>query len=633
MNAAWLILGALGVFAVAYRYYSAFLAARVLALDDARETPAHRRYDGQNYHPTHPWVLWGHHFAAIAGAGPLIGPILAAQFGYLPGFLWLVFGVCLGGAVQDLIILAASVRHDGRSLAEIARVQISRVAAAVTMVATLLLLISVLAAAGLIVVKALAGSPWGTFTIAMSVPIALVMGLLLYRLRRGRVGEVSAFGVAALVLCLVLGAGIPSSPLATLFDLSETQVTLALAGYGFIASALPVWLLLCPRDYLSAYLKIGTLVLIVAAILVVRPELQAPALNPLFLDQAGPLVPGALFPFVFITIACGAISGFHALVASGTTPKMIDRETHVRPIGYGAMLMESLVGITALIAGCAMGQTEYFQINLKPEQFAAWAEKLHLEASHLSELALLVGEPRLEGRTGGGVSLAVSIAEITGRLPGMRTLMSYLYHFVILFEALFVLTLLDTGTRIARFVLQELLGRLWRPMAKTEWAPGTILASFLAVAAWSSLIFTGTIQTLWPMVGIANQLLATAALTIGTSVILNSGRARYAWVTLLPLTFVAITTMTAGYLSIRDLFLPMITADPPVRNTLTGALNSSLTAVMMLCVLLLLCDTVPRWLRRQPSTINHQPSAVSEAAFTDGPSTRAQRGWRYLSRR
>jgi carbon starvation protein len=599
VNAFWLLLGALGVYAIFYRFYSGFLARKVVGLDDARPTPAHTRRDGQNFHPTNRWVLWGHHFAAISGAGPLIGPVLAAQFGWLPGLLWLVFGVCLAGAVQDFVILGASLRRGGRSLAEIARDEISPVSGVVAMVAILFIVVVAMAVLGFIVVKALAESAWGTFAIAASIPIALLMGLYMYRIRPGRVGEASAIGVSLLVACVALGAlfapGHPWAGAAHLFTLSETSLTAAIAAYGFLASVLPVWMLLCPRDYLSSYMKVGTIAVIVVAVFLVRPEMKAPAVSA-FASGGGPIVPGALFPFVFITIACGAISGFHALVSSGTTSKMLDKETHARAIGYGAMLMESLVGVTALVAASSLFPADYFRINLSTQAFEALAAKMNLDGGHLSELAALVGEPRLAGRTGGGVSLAVGIAQIFGDLPGAKSLMSYFYHFVIMFEALFVLTTIDTGTRIGRFLVQELLGRAVPRMAKTDWLPGSIFATALIVGGWSWFIFTGSIQSLWPMFGVANQLLAVVALTVATTVIVNEGRSRYAATTLLPLLFIGTTTLSGGALSIRDIFLPLAHSTRP-GDAFKGWLNCSLTALMMTSVLLVLADAIPRWAR------------------------------------
>ncbi|MBM3457572.1 MAG: carbon starvation protein A [Armatimonadetes bacterium] len=599
MNSFWLMLAALGVYAIFYRYYSAFVASRVVALDDSRITPAHRLNDGQNYHPTNRWVLWGHHFAAIAGAGPLIGPVMAAQFGYMPGLLWLVFGVCLGGAVQDFIILTASMRRNGRSLAEIARSEIGPVGGTVAMIAILFIVVVALAVLGFVVVNALAESAWGTFTIAASIPIALFMGLYMYRFRKGKVAEASALGVAALVFCVIAGAwfqpGGPWEGLAHLFTLNKQDITTAMAIYGFIASVLPVWLLLCPRDYLSSYMKVGTVFLIVAAVLLVRPDIKAPAFSE-WVTGGGPLVKGPLFPFVFITIACGAISGFHALVSSGTTPKMIERESHARSIGYGAMVMESLVGVVALIAACALQPADYFQINLTPEQFKNLIATSNLEQGHLSELAGLVGE-KLEGRAGGGVSLAVGIAQIMGAIPGLQQMMSYFYHFVIMFEALFVLTTIDTGTRIARFLVQEFMGRFHAPLGRTDWMPGTVFASFLVVAGWSYFIYTGQIQTLWPMFGVANQLLAVVALAIATTVLINEGRSKYAWVTIGPMLFVGVTTVLGGLMSIKDIYIPMAQANKVAGDQFKGYLNAGLVTIMLICVFVILCDAVPRWLR------------------------------------
>lgn len=599
VNAFWLMLAAIGTYCIFYRYYSAFIASRAIGLNDARVTPAHRLNDGQNYHSTNKYVLWGHHFAAIAGAGPLIGPVFAAQFGYLPGFLWLVFGVCLGGAVQDFVILAASVRRNGRSLADIARTEISPFSGVVGMIAVLFVIVVALAFLGSVVVTALADSPWGAFTILMSIPIALFMGVYMYRIRKGRVGEASAIGVALLVLCVYLGGlfqpGQPWAAYAPYLTGSPFAVTTCMAIYGFVASVLPVWLLLCPRDYLSSYMKVGTVAAIVLAVLIIRPTLQAPAITQ-FVGGGGPLIKGSLFPFVFITIACGAISGFHALVSSGTTPKMIDRESHCRPVAYGAMLVESLVGVTALIAACSLPQSQYFEINLKPEAFQALAANLHLDTGGLSELSRLVGED-LAGREGGGVSLAAGIAHIFGQFPGLKTMMSYFYHFVIMFEALFVLTTIDTGTRIARFLVQECMGRAYKPLGRTDWVPGTVIASALVVGAWSYFIYTSSIKSLLPMFGVANQLLAVVALTVGTTVIINEGRAKYAWVTIAPLCFITLTTLSAGYLSVTGIFLPQYYHPAKPGQSFQGLLCAGLTSVMMVCTVAVLVDSVPRWIR------------------------------------
>jgi carbon starvation protein len=586
MNALPIILGALGIYAIAYRYYSAFIAAKVLALDDARTTPAHTSYDGQNYVPTNKWVLFGHHFAAITGAGPLIGPVLAAQFGFLPGLLWLVIGVCLGGAVHDFIVLASSIRRGGKSLAEMARTEISPTTGIVAAVAILFIIVMALAGLGLAVVNALHDSSWGTFTIGMTIPIALFMGLYMYRFRKGKIAEASAIGVILLIIAVVLGRFIPDSPLAGIFAMSKTNITFAIAVYGFIASILPVWMLLCPRDYLSSYMKIGTIAFLVLGIIIVHPDLKMPALTE-FIAGGGPIVPGKLYPFVFITIACGAISGFHALIGSGTTPKMIDKESHARPIGYGAMLIESLVGVTALIASSSLFPADYFAINVPVEKFA----QLGMSIVNLPELERQVGES-VAGRTGGAVSLAVGMAQIFSALPGMKGLMAYWYHFAIMFEALFILTTIDTGTRVARFLVQEFLGRFYKPLERADWMPGTVVASALVCMAWAYFILTGSISQIWPMFGVANQLLAAIALAVGTTILINAGKARYAWVTIAPLSFVGTTTLVAGWKNITDNFLPM-TKDPAL--VFQGYLDAALTAIIMVCAVIVFANSIWRW--------------------------------------
>jgi carbon starvation protein len=551
MNAFPFLLGALCVMAIAYRYYGAFIAAKIIALDDSRATPAHRLNDGSNYHPTNKWVLFGHHFAAISGAGPLIGPVLAAQFGFLPGFLWLLIGVVIGGAVHDFLILGLSIRRDGKSLAEIARREVSPLAAAVSYLAILFIVIIALAGLGLAVVNALRDSSWGVFTIAMTIPLALFVGLYMYRIRKGRIAEASLIGVAGVLLSVFAGSLIPGSALEPYFTFSKTGITNLMAGYGFVASVLPVWLLLCPRDYLSSYMKIGTIAALVAGVFIVMPDIRMPPVTE-FIHGGGPIVPGKIFPFVFITIACGAISGFHSLVASGTTPKMINRETDARMIGYGAMLIEGLVGIIALIAASSLFPEDYFAINVSPEKFAA----LGLTPVHLDALSAGVGE-NIAGRPGGAVSLAVGFAQIFAGIPGLRHLLSYWYHFAIMFEALFILTTIDTGTRVARFLLQEFIGKIYKPFERPDWLPGTLISSALVVSAWAYLIHTGSISTIWPMFGVTNQLLASVALCVASTAMINAGKQRYLWVTLVPLTFVALTTLTAGFLNIRDNFLPL----------------------------------------------------------------------------
>jgi carbon starvation protein len=588
MNALPLIIVTLCVMAIAYRYYSAFIAAKVVALDDSRKTPAHTLNDGQNYHPTNRWVLFGHHFAAISGAGPLIGPVLAAQFGFLPGFLWLLIGVVLAGAVHDFVTLVASIRRKGRSLAEIARHEISPLAGVIGSIAILIIVVIALAGLGLAVVNALAESSWGTFTIAMTIPIALFVGLWMYKIRPGKISEASIIGVIGVLAAVIIGSFIPNSSLAQYFTLSREGIIISMAVYGFIASVLPVWLLLCPRDYLSSYMKIGTIAALVIGVILVHPDLKMPALTQ-FIHGGGPIIPGKLFPFVFITIACGAISGFHSLVASGTTPKMINRESDARMIGYGAMLMEGLVGVIALIAACSLHPGDYFAINVSPEKFQA----LGISTVNLPELASEVGES-LAGRTGGAVSLAVGFAQIFTGIPGMRSLMSYWYHFAIMFEALFILTTIDTGTRVARFLVQEYVGRLWKPFERPDWLPGTLISTSAVVFTWSYFIWTGSISTIWPMFGTANQLLAAVALSVATSAIINAGKARYIWITVTPMVFVAATTLTAGWLNITDNFFPL-TKNP--HTALQGYINSILTGVMMVCTIIILFEAFKKWYR------------------------------------
>ncbi len=619
MNALPIIVGALCILAIAYRYYSAFIAAKVLTLDDSRPVPSQTMYDGHNYYPTNKWVLFGHHFAAISGAGPLIGPVLAAQFGFLPGLLWLVIGVCVGGAVHDFMILAASVRRKGKSLAEIARTEISPLSGLVAGIAILFIVVIALAGLGLVVVNALAESPWGTFTVGFTIPLALFMGLYMYRFRKGKIVEASIIGVIGLLFAVYLGGRVADSSWAAAFTLSPHKVTLLMAGYGFIASVLPVWLLLCPRDYLSSYLKIGTVAVLIIGVILVHPNLQMPAITP-FVSGGGPVVPGKVYPFVFITIACGAISGFHSLISSGTTPKMLAKETDARMIGYGSMLMEGVVGVVALIAATSLFPGDYFAINTQQKTDAQKASYVRMvdqeteqgfnlqprEIDHLQEES---GEKNLRGRTGGAVTLALGIAKIFDGIPGLRGLMKYWYHFAIMFEALFILTTIDTGTRVARFLLGEFGGRVFRKLEQPNWLPGSIVTSALVVAAWAAFIWNGSISTIWPMFGIANQLLAAVALCVATTVIINMGKARYSWVTIAPLSFVATTTLVAGWESIRDIFWPQ--AQNPATAT-QGYINTSLTVLIMTAAVIVLIDSVRCWIGRR-----HQPESPLDVAVVE----------------
>jgi carbon starvation protein len=612
MNALPIIVGALCAIAISYRYYSAFIAAKVLALDDSRPVPSQTMYDGHNYYPTNKWVLFGHHFAAISGAGPLIGPVLAAQFGFLPGLLWLVIGVCLGGAVHDFMIMAGSVRRKGKSLAEMARTEISPLSGLVAGVAILFIVVIALAGLGLVVVNALAESPWGTFTVGLTIPLALFMGLYMYRFRKGKIVEASAIGVIGLLFAVYLGGRIADSSMAHAFTLSRNSLIVIMAAYGFIASVLPVWMLLCPRDYLSSYLKIGTIAFLIIGVILVHPNLNMPAFTP-FTTGGGPVIPGKLYPFVFITIACGAISGFHALISSGTTPKMIAKETDTRMIGYGAMLMEGVVGVVALIAATSLFPGDYFAINTMQRTDAQKAAYVHMVDSHTAEgfnlqpqeidrLEQDSGEKNLRGRTGGAVTLALGIAKIFNGIPGLSGFMKYWYHFAIMFEALFILTTIDTGTRVARFLVGEFGGRFYRKLEEPNWLPGSVITSALVVSGWAAFIWSGSISTIWPMFGIANQLLASVALCVATTIIINSGKARYSWVTILPLSFVGSTTLVAGWESITDIFWPL--AQNPETAT-QGYINTSLTVIIMFAAVVILIDSIRRWFgtRKRPEPI------------------------------
>ncbi len=595
MNAMPFVIGTIVIFALAYRLYFSFVAAKVAVRNDLAQTPAYRLYDGQNYYPISKWVLFGHHFAAIAGAGPLVGPVLAAQFGFMPGFLWMLIGAVMAGAVHDFIILTASVQHDGKSLAEIAKTEINKVSGITTTFAILLIIVIALAGLGLVMVNALAESPWGTFTIASTIPIAIIMGIWMFKIRKGKTVEATVFGVIMLILAVVLGRYVPGSEYASWFTFNQKTFTILIAVYGFLASVLPVWLLLSPRDYLSSIMKISVIALLAVGLIIVAPEIKMPAFTE-FGKGGGPIIPGKLFPYLFITIACGAISGFHSLVSSGTTPKMIMKEAHIKPIAVGAMLTEGAISIMALIAATSLLPLDYFQINVPVEKLQAILPRLHemgFTESNLDQLSASVGE-KIAGRTGGAVSLGVGMAYIFSSIPGMKHLMSYWYHFAIMFEALFILTTIDAGTRIGRFLLQEAMGKVYKPFRRTDWLPGNLIASGLIVFAWAYFIYTGTVATIWPMFGAANQLLATIALAIGTSFIINRGRVKYAWVTILPMTFVGITTMTAAILNIMNIYIPQISDSATM---VPGLINLILTACIIVSVIIIFINAVPRWVK------------------------------------
>jgi carbon starvation protein len=642
ISAAWLVLAATGTYLIAYRFYSRFLADRVFGLNDRRATPAERLANGRDYVPTSRWVLFGHHFAAIAGAGPLVGPVLAAQFGYLPGTIWLVFGVVLGGAVQDFIILFGSMRRDGKSLGQMAKEETGPVTGLLAMVAVLAIMVILLAVLALVVVNALKDSPWGVFTILCTLPIAIIMGFWMKVWRPGRTLEASAFGVMLLLLALVGGRYVAESPaLAPYFTYSGVTIAYGMIAYGFIASVLPVWMLLCPRDYLSTFMKIGTILLLALGILLVLPPLRLPAVTP-FIDGSGPVFAGKLFPFAFITIACGAISGFHALVASGTTPKMLTRESDARLIGYGGMLMESFVAIMALCAAALLEPGIYFAINAPlatlggnvqsaAEVIRGWG--FTVTPGEIEGLAAAVGEKTLLGRTGGAPSLAVGMAHIFSSAFG-QGMMALWYHFAIMFEALFILTTVDTGTRVGRFMLQELAGQVWRPLGRTSWYPSTVLASALVVAGWGYFLVQGVldplggINSLWPLFGISNQLLASVALCVGTTLLIKSGKARYAWVTLLPLCWLLLVTLTAGWQKVfaedpRLGFLAhaAVTAEQVASGAMNAALgarfifNDRLDAVVtltfMIITVLVMLSSAREWMliltRRKPARTQESP--------------------------
>jgi len=632
VSAAWLLTAAVCSYAIAYRFHSKLIASKIFALDAARTTPAVRLDDGRDFVPTNRWIVFGHHFAAIAGPGPLVGPTLAAQFGYLPGVIWIIVGVALGGAVQDFVILASSVRRNGKSLGQMAREEIGPVAGLTALVAVLGIMIVLLAVLALVVVNALKQSPWGTVTIGLTIPIAMLMGVYLRYVRPGRVLEASAMGIVALILALYAGRWVAEQPsLAATFTLSGTTLAFAIMLYAFAASVVPVWLLLAPRDYLSAFVKIGVVFALAIGIIVSLPPLHMPALTR-FTDGTGPVFAGKVFPFAFITIACGAISGFHALISSGTTPKMLERETDARIVGYGGMLMESLVAVMALIAACALTPGVYFAINAPVGAIGATAASaaeavrnwgFALDPAEMQRLAQQVGESSLLSRTGGAPSLALGMAQLFANVLGGGTAMAIWYHFAIMFEALFILTTLDAGTRVGRFMLQDLGSRVWRPFGRVSWYPAVVLSSALIVAAWGHFLYQGVIDplgginSLWPLFGISNQLLAAVALCVGTTVIIKMGKARFAWVTLVPLAWLTLVTMTAGW---QKLFSPDVklgfishgkmvaaqlasnalpasikTAADAHRVIFNDYLDAAVAGFFMVSVVVILADSVREW--------------------------------------
>ena len=626
INAMWLVVAAVCSYALGYRFYSKFIAARVLTLDALRATPAERLENGRDFVRTNKWVVFGHHFAAIAGPGPLVGPVLAAQFGYLPGTLWILTGAVFAGCVQDFVILLFSVRRDGKSLTEMAKDEIGRLGGLIAYVAVISIVVILLGVCALIVVNALKASPWGTFTIAMTIPIALLMGVYLRRIRPGKVLESSVLGFLLVLLAIWGGQWASHTPsVGRFFTLTAPTLAILIIIYGFAASALPVWLLLAPRDYLSTFVKLGTIVMLALGIVALRPTLHMPALTR-FIDGTGPVFAGNLFPFAFVTIACGAISGFHSLIASGTTPKLISRETETRMVGYGAMACESMVAIMAVVAACVMQPGTYFAINSPagivgqaPEAAAAsissWG--FPVTASDMHVLAQDVGEQTLYKRTGGAPAFAVGMAQIFSHSIGGKALMAIWYHFALMFEALFILTVLDAGTRVGRFMVQDALGHVWKPLGRTSWYPSILANSALIVAAWGYFLWQGVkdplggINSLWPLFGISNQLLATVALCVATTIIIKMGRPKYAPVTLAPLTWLVAVTFSASYYKVFDpnprigflaharLLASGANAAAPAtaRLIFNDRLDALVTGILIVLIAAILVESATEWIR------------------------------------
>ena len=658
ISAAWLIFAALASYAIAYRFYARWIARKVLEVDAQRATPAERLDNGIDYQPTDRRVLFGHHFAAIAGAGPLVGPILAAQMGYLPGTIWIIVGVILAGAVQDMVTLFFSMRRDGKSLGQMARDEIGPVGGAAALIAVFAIMVILLAVLALVVVNALADSPWGTFSLAMTIPIAFLMGFYLRVLRPGRVLETTAIGVALLLVAIVLGGVVADSGLADTFTLSPETLALCLIAYGFIASVLPVWMLLAPRDYLSTFMKIGVIAMLAVGIIVTLPVMKTEAVTPFASNGEGPVFAGALFPFVFITIACGALSGFHALIASGTTPKMIEKETQVRFIGYGAMLMESFVAVMAMIAACIIEPGLYYAMNAPAAvlgdsvQSASQAVNglgFQISPGELQAAASSVDEETLVARTGGAPTLAIGMSEIFAGATG-NGLKAFWYHFAIMFEALFILTTVDAGTRVGRFMLQDMIGNVIKPFSNVSWKPGLWLTSGIVVAAWGWFLYGGVtnplggINQLFPLFGIANQLLAAVALTVCTTLLIKSGKLKWAWVTGLPLAWDAAVTLTASYQKVfsddpklgffaqRDKFQDAIDAGEVVAPAKSmddmhavvtnSTVDGVLAALFAVLIIVVIADAARIWVRvissRKPVPTTETPFVPSQIAAPAG---------------
>ncbi|WP_420310744.1 carbon starvation CstA family protein [Streptomyces sp. YS-B37] len=658
VSAAWMVAAALGSYAIAYRFYARFIAYRVLKVDGTRATPAERLDNGIDFHPTDRRVLLGHHFAAIAGAGPLVGPVLAAQMGYLPGTIWIIAGVVFAGAVQDMVVLFFSTRRDGRSLGQLAREEIGPFGGAAALIATFAIMIILLGVLALVVVNALAASPWGTFSIGMTIPIALLMGFYLRVLRPGRVSEVSLIGVALLLLALVAGRWVAESSWAGTFTLAPSTLVIWLVGYGFVASVLPVWTLLAPRDYLSTFMKIGTIALLAIGVVVALPALKMPAVTGFAKHGDGPVFAGSLFPFVFITIACGALSGFHSLISSGTTPKMIQKETQIRMIGYGAMLMESSVAVMALVAASIIDPGLYFAMNAPSGAIGTTVQNAsqvvgswgyHISPADLEQAAKNVDEASLLSRTGGAPTLAVGVSEIFAKVTG-GSLRAFWYHFAIMFEALFILTALDAGTRVGRFMLQDALGNLYRPFRNVSWRPGLALTSAVVCALWGYFLWVGVheplggINQLFPIFGIANQLLAAVALAVCTTLLVKSGRLKWAWITGIPLAWDATVTLTAswqkvfsgdpkvGFFKQRSVFQDAIDAGrvlPPaksmddMRTVVTNStVDGVLSAILAVLVVVVIADALRvcgRHVRRPAlSTLSETPYVRSNITAPAG---------------